>query len=278
MASRRRRFALALSASVLALVLFAGGPVACAEEISVFAAASLTDVLKEVAGSWEKATGHKVMFNLGASSDLARQIKAGAPADLFFSADKAQMDGLEREGLVRAADRVDLLSNTLVVVVPIDSGARVTQPADLVALKILALADPQAVPAGIYAKTWLESRGLWSRLEKQVVPALNVRAALSAVESANADAGIVYRTDAAVSKRVKIAFEVPRAEGPAIVYPLATLATSSKPAAAAFASTSSRPRLGRCSRGLASWCWGAGRVCPAAALAVGGADYWTTRK
>ena len=177
-------------------MLLAAGPEARAEEVSVFAAASLTDALQEIAGSWETATGHKVVFNLGASSDLARQIKAGGPADIFFSADKAQMDGLEKEGLVRAADRVDLLSNTLVVVVPADSGAKVAQASDLAAFKTLALADPQAVPAGVYARTWLESLGLWSRLEKQVVPALNVRAALSAVESANADAGIVYKTDA----------------------------------------------------------------------------------
>lgn len=221
-------------ASVFAMVLLAGGPAVRAEEVSVFAAASLTDALQETARSWEGATGHKVVFNLGASSDLARQIKAGGPADIFFSADEAQMDGLEKEGLVRAADRVDLLSNTLVVVVPADSGAKVAQASDLTSFKVLALADPQAVPAGVYARTWLESRGLWSRLEKKVVPALNVRAALAAVESANADAGIVYKTDALVSKRVRIAFEVPRAEGPAIVYPLAQVATSSEPAAAAF--------------------------------------------
>ena len=91
---------------------------------------------------------------------------------------------------------------------------------------MLALADPDAVPAGIYARGWLESVGLWGRLKERVVPALNVRAALAAVEAENADAGIVYRTDAAVSKRVKVAFEVPREQGPPIVYPLAPIATS----------------------------------------------------
>ena len=234
MTPRRRSFLLTLATCLSALALLAVGKVARAEEVSVFAAASLTDALKEIAGSWETATGNKVVFNLGASNDLARQIKAGGPADVFFSADEAQMDGLEKEGLVRAADRVDLLSNTLVVVVPSDSSARVTRASDLASFKVLALADPQAVPAGVYARTWLESLGLWSSLQKQVVPALNVRAALSAVESGNADAGIVYKTDAAISKRVRVAFEVPRAEGPAIVYPLAKVAASSKPAATAF--------------------------------------------
>src|SRR5512134_150353 len=103
-----------------ALLLVLGVP-AAAEEVIVYAAASLTDVLQEVARSFEAQTGHKVTFSVGASSDLARQIKAGAPADLFFSADEAQMKGLEAAGLVRAAERVDLLSNTLVVVVPASS-------------------------------------------------------------------------------------------------------------------------------------------------------------
>jgi len=221
--SRRARIVIAL--------LFSAAPVA-AEEVTVYAAASLTDALKEVAQGFEAKTGHKVVFNLGASNDLARQIRAGAPADVFFSADKAQMDGLEAAGLVRAADRMDVLSNILVVVVPASRTARMSQPSDLLAVRRLALADPEAVPAGVYARTWLQSVGLWDKLKDKVIPTLNVRAALSAVESENADAGIVYRTDAAISKRVKVAFEVPRDKGPAIVYPMAPLAGSRKPAAA----------------------------------------------
>jgi molybdate transport system substrate-binding protein len=202
------------------------------DEVSVFAAASLTEALKEVADGFEKSTGHKVVFNLGGSNDLARQIEAGAPADVFFSADKAQMDGLEKAGLVRAQDRVDVLSNVLVVIVPASSTARLFGPDDLPRVKRLALADPQAVPAGVYARTWLESAGLWNKLKDKVVPTLNVRAALSAVESEGADAGIVYRTDAALSKRVKVPFEVPKEQGPAIVYPLAPLAASKRAATA----------------------------------------------
>jgi molybdate transport system substrate-binding protein len=219
-----------LSGIVASLLLLAG-PLA-AEEVAVYAAASLTNALKDVARDFEAQTGHKVVFNLGASSDLARQIKAGAPADVFFSADKAQMDGLEAAGLVRAGDRIDVLSNVLVVVVPALRAASLRQPTDLLAVKHLAVADPQAVPAGVYARTWLESIGLWEKLQDKVVPTLDVRAALSAVESENADAGIVYRTDAAISKRVKVAFEVSRDRGPAIVYPLAPIARSGKPATA----------------------------------------------
>jgi molybdate transport system substrate-binding protein len=205
---------------------------AAAEELSLFAAASLSEALEEIGRGFETSTGHEVTFNLGGSNDLARQIEAGAPADVFFSADEAQMDGLEAAGLVRPQDRVDVLSNVLVVVVPSSSAARLQGPRDLAFVKLLALADPQAVPAGVYARTWLESAGLWKQLEGKIVPALNVRAALSAVESGNVDAGIVYRTDAAVSKRVEVAFEVPKEQGPAIVYPLAPIATSRKAATA----------------------------------------------
>jgi len=204
------------------------------EELSVFAAASLADALGEIGKAWQTASGQRALFNFGASSDLSRQIRAGAPADVFFSADAAQMDALEREGLVRAADRTDLLSNTLVVIVPAASAARVSGARDLTAFKTIALADPQAVPAGVYARTWLEGLGLWSQLAPRVVPTLHVRAALAAVESENAEAGIVYRTDAAASTRARIALEVPRAEGPKIVYPVAPLARSTGKRAAAF--------------------------------------------
>jgi molybdate transport system substrate-binding protein len=215
---------------VLALVLFAR-PLA-AEEVTVYAAASLTEALEEAAQGFERRTGHKVVFNLGGSNDLARQIWAGAPADVFFSADVAQMERLVASGLVRAQDRVDVLANVLVAVVAATSTERLAIPADLLAVRRLALADPQAVPAGVYARTWLESLGLWEKVKDKVVPTLNVRAALAAVESENADAGIVYRTDAAISKRVRVAFEVPREQGPAIVYPLAPIAASKNPATA----------------------------------------------
>ena len=220
-----RRFA-----PLVLLIGLSAAPAASAAEITVFAAASLADALSEIGNSFGAATGHHVAFNLGASSDLARQIRAGAPADVFFSADEAQMDVVTRAGAVRAAERVDLLSNTLVVVVPARTPRRLQAPSEIAQFERLALADPQAVPAGVYAKEYLEKTGIWSRLADRIVPTLNVRAALAAVESENVPAAIVYRTDAAISSRVAVAFEVPRAAGPAIVYVMAPLATASAPA------------------------------------------------
>jgi molybdate transport system substrate-binding protein len=196
------------------------------QPVFVFAAASLTDALFEIGAAWRAASRNEAVFNYGASSDLARQIVAGARADVFFSADEAQMDALVRDGRVRPSDRHALLSNSLVVIVPAASGARVAGAPDLAAFERIALADPETVPAGVYARSWLEAKGVWSEVEARVVPMLHVRAALSAVESENAAAGIVYRTDAARSKRVRVAFEVPAADGPRIVYPVAALGRS----------------------------------------------------
>jgi molybdate transport system substrate-binding protein len=201
---------------------------AAAEDIVLFAAASLTDALGEIGKAYEASSGNRLVTNLGASNDLARQIRAGAPADVFFSADEAQMDALEKDGLVRAEDRVAVLSNTLVVVVPAASARTIASPEDLVGLARIALADPEAVPAGVYARAYLESVGVWPRVKDRVVPALNVRAALAAVETERVGAGIVYRTDAAISTKARVAFEVAREKGPRIVYPLATLAASKK--------------------------------------------------
>jgi molybdate transport system substrate-binding protein len=144
------------------------------------------------------------------------------------------MDELEEAGLVRPEDRVDLFSNRLAVVVSSTADVVLESPGDLLAARRLALGDPEAVPAGIYARRWLEGRGLWEHLRGRVVPTLDVRAALAAVESGAADAGIVYRTDAAVSRRVRVAFEVPPSEGPTIVYPAAVLTASAPPPARAF--------------------------------------------
>lgn len=213
----------------LGLALAGAGP-AAADEVSVFAAASLTDVLKEAAKGFEAATGHTVSFNFGGSNDLARQVRAGAPVDLFFSADLAQMQALEKDGRVSPVDRIDALSNTLSVVVPADGRSKIASVADLGSVRRLALANPEAVPAGVYARQYLEAAGVWGAVKDQVVPTLDVRAALAAVEAGHAEAGVVYRTDAALSKRVRVAFEVPREQGPRIVYPL-SLVQGGKPAA-----------------------------------------------
>jgi molybdate transport system substrate-binding protein len=195
-----------------------------AEEILVFGAASLTESLQELGKAFVSKTGTAVRYSFGASSDLARQIEAGAPADVFFSADTAKMDNLEKEGLVRKEDRREFLSNVLTVVVPAKSSLAISDPKDLTRLPRLALADPAAVPAGIYAKKWLESLGLWKEIEPKVVPTLDVRAALAAVASEGAPAGIVYRTDAAISKDVKIAMTI--RNGPEINYSVARVQAS----------------------------------------------------
>ena len=198
-----------------------------AADVSVFAAASLTDALNELASAYESKSGDKLLFNFAGSNILARQIKEGAPADIFFSADEIQMDNLAKAGLVDPATRVELLSNTLVIIVPKDGQGELA-PAALAeaAIKHLALADPRSVPAGVYAREYLTKLGIWKAVEPKVVPTENVRAALAAVESGNVEAGIVYKTDAAISKAVKIAYEVSATEGPKILYPVAVMKDS----------------------------------------------------
>lgn len=205
-----------------------------AGDITVFAAASLSDALRELAASYRQATGDTVRLNLGASSTLARQIQEGAPADLFFSADEAKMDLLARAGLIEPGTRRSLLSNSLVVVVAADRGLNLAAVADLAApaVRRLAVAEPETVPAGIYARAYLEKAGLWRALAPKIVATENVRAVLAAVESGDVDAGIVYRTDALISKKVRVAWAVPRDEGLRISYPLAVVKGAGNPAGA----------------------------------------------
>lgn len=223
--------------ALASLTVFAGAAVptpAQAAEVRVAAAASLTNALTELGKAWEAKSGHTVSLNFGASNLLARQIAEGAPADLFFSADEAQMDRLDHKHLLLAGSRRSLLSNTLAIVVPIDSQLVISGPKDLAgpAIKVLALAEPQTVPAGIYAKQYLRTLGLWSKVIDRVVPTENVRGALAAVEAGNADAAIVYHSDTTISKKVRVAFEVPIAEGPKISYPVAVLADAEQREAA----------------------------------------------
>ena len=205
-----------------------------AADITVFAAASLSDVLTKIGANFQAQTGINVEFNFGASSLLAQQIEAGAPADIFFSADEAQMARLENDNLTDPATRKSILANSLVVIIPNDSALQIKSANDLTNadVKQIALADPKAVPAGVYAKAWLEKMQLWPAIEPKVVPTENVRAALAAVASGNVDAGVVYKTDAAISKNVKITYEVPRADGPDISYPMALVKGSLQPDAA----------------------------------------------
>jgi molybdate transport system substrate-binding protein len=221
-----------ISALIVGTMLF-GALSLRAATVMVFAAASLTESLQEIAAAYEKQSGDKIVFNFAASGTLARQIEEGAPADIFISADEAKADALEKKGLLVKETRKSLLGNSLVIVTPPVSTA-IQSPADLTnaAVKRVALGDTKIVPAGTYAKVYLEKSGLWAGLEPKVVPCENVRAVLAAVESGNVDAGVVYKTDAAISKKVKVAFEVPAADGPKISYPAALVANAPQPDAA----------------------------------------------
>lgn len=217
----------------LMLAALLAGATAQAADVLVFAAASLSDALQDIRAQYEPGTADRVNFNFAASSALARQIDAGAPADLFFSADEEKMDQLQAKKLIVESTRASVLSNALVLVTPRDD-ARLSRPEDLLKPECerLALASPEAVPAGIYAKAFLRSRGWWEAVEDKVIPTENVRAALAAVESANADAAFVYRTDARASGKVRVAYEVPAAEAPSITYPIALVAGTRNEAAA----------------------------------------------
>jgi molybdate transport system substrate-binding protein len=226
----RRKFI----AAILALMLLTGFvDVARADEILVAAAASLTDVLKELSAAYQSKSKNTVNFNFGPSSTLARQIEEGAPADIFFSADLAQMDNLEKKGRLEPGTRKNLLSNQLVIVVPSESKIAIASPQDLLKpeVKRIALAEPP-VPVGAYSTKYLEAEGLWNKIKPKVVPVQDVRATLASVESGNVEAGFVYKTDAAVSKKVKIVYEVPIDKGPKIVYPVAIVKESKRKATA----------------------------------------------
>lgn len=212
-----------LAALLLALPL-------AAAEVRVLAAASLTDALQEIGRDYERRSGDRVVFSFGGSSMLARQIEAGAPADLFLSADEEKMNALARRGLIDPRTRVSVLSNRLVIVVPRRGGRKLGNPRDLVHCRRIAIAEPSTVPAGIYARQYLQALGIWSAVARKVVPTENVRAALAAVAAGNVDAAIVYRTDAHIQKKVRVAHEV--RNGPRISYPFAALARAGEPVAA----------------------------------------------
>jgi molybdate transport system substrate-binding protein len=201
-------------------------------EVMLFAAASTTNALDEIKARVRESRDEQVRTNYAGSSTLAQQITHGAAADLFLSADPKWAGYLEEKGLV--SRRRDLLGNRLVVVVPADSGLPVAKIEDLAGEQIerLALADPAAVPAGVYAKEALTKLGLWDRLRKKVVAGDDVRRALFFVETGNAQAGIVYATDAAISRKVRVAVEIDPGLTRPIRYPLVLLTHGAKNPAA----------------------------------------------
>jgi molybdate transport system substrate-binding protein len=220
----------------LVLLLLAG----CSDgrrELDVFAAASLRESCKELAAAFEQTHPDvRVHLNLGASSLLAEQILASSRADVYLCADSMQMDRVELGGRLLKGSRRAFLSNSLVVVAHPREVIWIERPEDLALDQVrrLSLANPAAVPAGRYARDWLRQIGLWDDVGYKVVPALDVRGALAAVESGAADAGIVYATDAAITERVEIAFAVSGAEAPEIEY-TAALVDRGDPARAALA-------------------------------------------
>lgn len=192
----------------------------------VFAAASLTDVLKEIGANYTNATGTRVRFSFAATSALARQIESGARVDVFVSADQEWMDYLEERGLIDGASREDILKNRLALIAPRNAAVD-ADPADGAAIlaalqeRRLALADPEIVPAGKYARDALTRIGIWERVKSQLARAENVRAALMYVARGEVPLGIVYATDARLEPRVRVlglfATSVP------ITYPVAAL-------------------------------------------------------
>lgn len=194
----------------------------------VLAASSLTDVMTAAADVW-KGQGHaRPVLSFGASSDLARQARAGAPADLFTGADEAWADALARDGLVRPGTRAVLAGNRLVVVAPRRWRGTLTRAtlARALAAGPLAMSDPDAVPAGRYGRAALTALGAWRAVAPRVVRTANVRAALLLVERGAAPFGIVYATDARASPAVRIAGVFPAFSHPPIRYPIVRLAGS----------------------------------------------------
>jgi molybdate transport system substrate-binding protein len=194
-------------------------------EITVSAAISLKDSLDEIGRKYEQThPGAKISFNYGGSGTLQRQIEQGAPVDIFFSAAEKQMDDLQAKGLVNADTRRDIVRNQLVLIAPA-SNSTIHSFQDLTnsGVKIVALGEPTTVPAGMYARQTLEHLGLLAAVEKKTVLAKDVRAVLTYVETGNADAGIVYQTDAQGSEKVRIVLVAPADSHDPIVYPAAIL-------------------------------------------------------
>jgi len=208
-------------------------------QLLVFAAASLSEALDEVGRAFTTRTGVRVNASYAASSVLAKQIEAGAPADAFFSADLAWVDYLDERGLLKRGSRRDLLGNSLVLIAPADSPLRlsITPGFDLTAALgegRLATADPDSVPAGKYARAALTKLGVWQSVSDRLVRGENVRAALAYVARGEAPLGIVYQTDAQAEKRVRVVGVFPEDSHSPITYALA-LTVRARPEAARFA-------------------------------------------
>jgi molybdate transport system substrate-binding protein len=233
---------------LLVLCLLLAPLTARAEELTVFAAASLTDAMKDISAQWAQAGHQPLRMSFGSSSTLARQIEQGAPANLFASADEKWMDYLSQKNLIVADTRKDLLGNELVLVVPADKPQHVTIGPGFDMLGLLgpngrlATGDPAHVPVGIYAEQALRKLGMWDAVSPRLARADDVRAALLLVERGEAPAGIVYATDAAVSKAVMIAGTFPADSHDPISYPFAVTKSGDTPEARSLMTYLSGPQ------------------------------------
>ena len=225
------RLLLLLTAVGSALV--AGCTDSGADRLRVYAASSLSEVMEAQVRAYSPS-GHDVELAFGGSNVLARQILAADDADVFISAGLAQLDLVEEADLIVPGSRRNLLTNQLVVVVHADATLELAAPADLAGTEInrIALADPEAVPAGRYARIWLERAGVWPEIKDRVIPTRDVRAALAAAASGAVQAAVVYRTDAAISDRTRIAFAADPKHAPVIAYPMAAVVGGSMTAEA----------------------------------------------
>jgi molybdate transport system substrate-binding protein len=226
----------ALGSFLLATYLTVASPVVIAADVTVFAAASLKEAMDAQAKQFEASTGNKVTVSYGASNTLAKQIEAGAPADIFISADLDWMDYLDQRHLIAPNARLDLLRNTLVLIAPSSSNSALKIGpnfglAAALGTEKLAMANPDSVPAGKYGKGALEKLGVWTSVEKQVARAENVRAALALVSRGEAPLGIVYKTDALADKGVRVVDTFPPDSYAPIIYPAAVVAASKSAAA-----------------------------------------------
>jgi molybdate transport system substrate-binding protein len=234
--TRRSLLGLAVVAAAVS-----GLPLAAqAEDVTVFAAASLKNALDEVAAAYKEKTGKAVLISYAGSNALAKQIEEAAPADIFFSADLAWMDYLEERDLIQKDTRQTLLGNAIVLVAPADAATAITidKGVDLAGALgpdgKLAMANVDSVPAGKYGKAALEWLGVWDSVAPHVVQADNVRAALAFVATGEAPLGIVYQTDANSEPKVAVVGTFPADSHPAILYPVAMTASSQNPDARAF--------------------------------------------
>ncbi len=219
---------------------------ALAADVTVFAAASLKESLDAVSKQFETATGNKVIISYAASSALAKQIESGAPADLFISADLDWADYLDQRKLLAPGSRVNLLKNELVLIAPVASTVSVKLApgldlATVLGKERLAVANPDAVPAGKYGKAALQSLGAWQGVEDKLARAENVRAALLLVSRGEAPLGIVYKTDALADKGVKMVAAFPAGSYPPVTYPAAMVAGAKSTAASALLKFLSTP-------------------------------------